>query len=43
MGDVGEKLNDKISKTPTLFLRKAINSADILKIREKYETKRSVF
>lgn len=43
MGDVGKKLNDRISKNPTLFLGQAINSADILKIKEKYETKRSVF
>lgn len=42
MGDAGKKLN-KISKNLTLFLRKASNSADILKIKEKYETKRSVF
>lgn len=43
MADIGKKLNDKISKNPTLFLGKAINSADISKIKEKYETKRSVF
>lgn len=38
-----EKLSDKVSKNPTLFLGKAINSADTLKTIEKYETKRSAF
>lgn len=33
MGDVGGKLNGKISKNPTLFLGKAINPEDILKIK----------